>query len=119
VKGNLRDPNLIRHSRAGAPPGPDAEALDAEERRQAASDQAVSQSEARQSIGIMGWLFGGAEFTPLFVVTFLTLACPGLWVSLAIWGPDTPRVNTLIDTLGKAFTFFVGLFSGSLIGRRR
>jgi hypothetical protein len=120
VRGNLRDPNLIRRSQAGGSADPGAEAADAQERRQLTSDAEVSRTEARQSLSLMGWLFGGAEYTPLFVVTFLILICLGLWVWLAIWGPDTPRVSTLIDTLGKAFTFFIGLFSGfSLAARRR
>lgn len=67
----------------------------------------------------MGWLFGGAEYTPLFVVTFLTILCLATWIALAVWGPDTPKVANLIDTLGKAFTFFIGLFSGLSIAARR
>lgn len=73
------------------------------------------------SYSFMGWLFGGAEYTPLFVVTFLTLVYLGLWASLAVWGPDTPRVGSLLIALEKAFTFFLGLFSGIgiSIGTRR
>jgi hypothetical protein len=73
-----------------------------------------------RSTSLMSRLFGGAEYTPLFVVTFLTMLCLLTWIVLAIWGPDTPRIANIIDTLGKAFTFFIGLFSGlSIVGRRR
>lgn len=69
---------------------------------------------------LMAWLFDSAEYTPLFVVTFLSIVCLGAWTALAIWGSDTPRVANLIDTLGKSFTFFIGLFSGlSIAGRGR
>jgi hypothetical protein len=67
----------------------------------------------------MAWVFGSAEHTPLYVITFLTIACLAAWVLVAVWGPDTPRVNNLIDGLAKAFTFFVGLFAGIALGARR
>jgi hypothetical protein len=120
VKRNLRDPNLIRRSQTGESYDPDAEIADAQEREKAASDAKVGRVEAKQSLGIMEWVFGGAEHTPLYVITFLTIVSLGAWIAVSIWGPDTARVNTLADSLGKAFTFFVGLFAGvSLSSRRR
>src|ERR1700730_7933128 len=119
VKGNRRDPNLIRRSQAGGSPDPGAQVADAQERRQVTSDAEVSRTEARQSLSLMGWLFGGAEHTPLYVITFLTVVCLGAWIALSIWGPDTPRVNTLVDSLGKAFAFFIGLFAGASLSSRR
>jgi hypothetical protein len=67
----------------------------------------------------MGRLFAGAEHTPLFVVTFLFLFNLGLWAALAVWGPDTARVSSLIVALERALTFFLGLFSGVGFVRRR
>lgn len=121
MKGQRRDPDLIRRSQAGDQSGTDPEsvAADAREREKLADDFAVSKAEAARFLSIMNWLFGGTEHTPLFVITFLTIICLALWVVLAIWGPDTLRITNLIDTLGKAFTFFIGLFSGITIGTRR
>jgi hypothetical protein len=117
VRGNRRDPDLIRRSQAGESPDPGAEIADEQERQRATSDGEVSRSEARQSLSLMGWLFAGAEHTPLFVIAFLTVVCLVAWIAVSIWGPDIPRVNTLADDLGKAFTFLVGLFAGVSLRR--
>jgi hypothetical protein len=121
VKGNRRDPNLIKRSQAGAQSGadPDAEAAIEQERRELTGSAAVVRQEAAQATSLMGWLFAGAEHTPLFVITFLLILCFGLWAGLAIAGPDTPRVATLIAALERAATFFVGLFAGVSIRQRR
>lgn len=120
MKGNRRDAGLIRRSEAGdqLSADPDAASADAEEKRHASADAQVAETEIKQSFSLMARLFGGTEHTPLFVVTFLTVLCLAIWVVLAIWGPDTPRIATLIDNLGKAFTFFIGLFAGLSLGRR-
>lgn len=84
----------------------------ADERRLASEDAAVSRTEARQSLSLMGWLLGGAEHTPLYVITFLTVFCLVAWIALSIWGPDMPRVDALIEALKNAFVFLIGLFAG-------
>lgn len=72
--------------------------------------------QAKESL--MGRVFGGAEHTPLYVITFLTVTCLVAWIALSIWGPDTSRVNALIDSLAKAFAFFIGLFAGISLSSR-
>ena len=81
----------------------------------------VISPKVQSQLSLMGWVFESVEHTPLFVVTFLILVYLGLWASLAVWGPDTARVTSLMAALEKAFTFFLGLFSGIgiSIGTRR
>jgi hypothetical protein len=109
-----RDPGLIQRSSTGTDtePGADAQQANAAERKQAEAESAVGRVEARAALSLMARAFASPEHTPLYVVTFLTLVCLLIWIVVAVWGPNTPRVDNLIDGLGKAFTFFVGLFAG-------
>jgi hypothetical protein len=67
----------------------------------------------------MGWLLGGSEHTQLYTIALLTMLVFASYIILGIWGPDTPRTDTLVDTIGKAFTVFVGLFAGVRITSTR
>jgi hypothetical protein len=118
VKGS-GDPELIGRSQVNAEPDPDAERAAAGERQQAEAEAEVGREDVRPALSLMARVFASAEHTPLYVITFLTVICLVAWISLAIWGPDTPRMATVIDTMGKAFTFFIGLFAGILGSRRR
>lgn len=98
---------------------PEAERAAAGERQHAEAEAEIGREDVRPALSLMAWMFGSAEHTPLFVITFLTVICLAAWIGLAVWGPDTPRMATVIDTMGKAFTFFIGLFAGVLGSRRR